>query len=412
MVSFDVTSLFTKVPLDEALQVISSLLREDDSLSERTNMPPDVVCKQVEICLRSTYFQVGDQYYVQVEGATMGSPLSPIVANLYMEAFESRALETAILKPKLWLRYVDDIFAILRYGEEPLNTLHDHLNSQHPAIQFTVEQEVDGRIPLLDILVERKDTSVHTSVFRKTHTDRYINFNSHHHPRILTGVIKCLKDRAVRICHKSKKKRELKHLEKVFRANDFPASMVMKSLHHVHHHTPQTVTDDSKKVLYLPYVRDISERIQQVCRPVGISTVFKSSNTLRQSLVRVKNRTPPEKRKGVVYEIPCQDCEYVYIGETGRTLQKRVTEHRSAVRRFDKNNGIAVHAWNEDHAVDWEAARIISTAPHYWNRRTLEAIHIQQRSPTMNLDCGLHINPIWNPILPASSLPPMSPTPD
>ena len=118
------------------------------------------------------------------------------------------------------------------------------------------------------------------------------------------------------------------------------------------------------------------------------------------------------QRKGVVYEIPCQDCEHVYIGETGRTLQKRVTEHRSAVRRFDKNNGIAVHAWNEDHAVDWEAARIISTAPHYWNRRTLEAIHIQQRSPTMNLDCDLHINPIWNPILPASSLPPMSPTPD
>ena len=185
-------------------------------------------------------------------------------------------------------------------------------------------------------------------------------------------------------------KQELKHLEKVFRANDFPASMVMKSLHHVHHHTPQTVTDNSKKVLYLPYVRDISERIQQVCRPLGISTVFKSSNTLRQSLVRVKNRTPPEKRKSVVYEIPCQDCEHVYIGETGRTLQKRVTEHRSAVRRFDKNNGIAVHAWNEDHAVDWEAARIISTAPHYWNRRTLEAIHIQQRSPTMNLDCGLH----------------------
>ena len=136
---------------------------------------------------------------------TMGSPLSPIVANLYMEAFESRALETAILKPKLWLRYVDDIFAVWGYGEEPLNTLHDHLNSQHPAIQFTIEQEVDGRIPFLDILVERKDTSVHTSVFRKkTHTDRYINFNSHHHPRILTGVIKCLKDRAVRICHKSK----------------------------------------------------------------------------------------------------------------------------------------------------------------------------------------------------------------
>ncbi len=72
-------------------------------------IPPDVICKHVEFCLRSTYFQVKDEYFNQVEGAAMGSPLSPIVANLFMEAFEKRALETAVIRPKVWLRYVDQL---------------------------------------------------------------------------------------------------------------------------------------------------------------------------------------------------------------------------------------------------------------------------------------------------------------
>ena len=74
--------------------------------------------------------------------------------------------------------------------------------------------------------------------------------------------------------------------------------------------------------------------------------------------MKVKAPLPMEKRTGVVYEIPCQDCEKVYIGETGRSLQKRMMEHKAAVRRGDRNNGIAVHAWDEDHRINWEGANI------------------------------------------------------
>ena len=92
-------------------------------------------------------------------------------------------------------------------------------------------------------------------------------------------------------------------------------------------------------------------------------TVFKSSSTLRNSLVRVKSPTPDLKKKGVVYEIPCKDCDKCYIGETGRTLMKRMTEHKLAVRCGDTNNGIAVHAWDAQHHVDWEGAKIRETEP-------------------------------------------------
>ena len=82
MVSFDVVSLFTKVPLQEAMTHISDLLHADDALEERTTIPPDVICKLIEICLTTTYFMFDDEFYEQVEGAAMGSPLSPVVANI------------------------------------------------------------------------------------------------------------------------------------------------------------------------------------------------------------------------------------------------------------------------------------------------------------------------------------------
>ena len=102
---------------------------------------------------------------------------------------------------------------------------------------------------------------------------------------------------------------------------------------------PPRSTDEGQKILYLPYVQSLSERTEQVCRPLNIRTVFNSSFTLQQSLVQVKNCTLADRKKDVVYEITCGDCEAVYIGETGRTLQKRVTEHKYAVQGYDVKNG-------------------------------------------------------------------------
>ena len=99
MVSFDVSSLFTNVPISKAVDIIRKRLEEEDSLEDRTPLSPQRVAELLQLCLRSTYFSFNGELYEQREGAAMGSPVSAVVENLYMEFFEEIVLRTAPAKP-------------------------------------------------------------------------------------------------------------------------------------------------------------------------------------------------------------------------------------------------------------------------------------------------------------------------
>lgn len=103
-------------------------------------------------------------------------------------------------------------------GPEALQDFQDHLNQQEPSIQFT--------------LVERDHNKLTTSVYYKpTHTDRYLHFRSHHHRQVLTGIVKCLKNRATKVCSKSKRPDKLHHLKRVFKKNGYPRQVVDRAIH-------------------------------------------------------------------------------------------------------------------------------------------------------------------------------------
>jgi hypothetical protein len=88
LVSFDVVSLFTNVPVEEALQVISGKLQKDETLASRSSLLVDALMELLEVCLKTTYFQVGNRFFQQKDGMAMGNSLSPVVCNIYMEHFE------------------------------------------------------------------------------------------------------------------------------------------------------------------------------------------------------------------------------------------------------------------------------------------------------------------------------------
>ena len=109
----------------------------------------------------------------------MGNPLSVIMSDAVMDTVERRAKDSFLNPPKIWLRFKDDTYAIMQSTQ--IQPFFKHLNEQVPSIRFTKELEQSGSISFLDVKVTRNRTGMVTSIYRKpTHTDQYINFQSHH----------------------------------------------------------------------------------------------------------------------------------------------------------------------------------------------------------------------------------------
>ena len=216
IISYDVSAIFTSFPVQSAIEATKKKLEQDKELHQRTSMSINIL-ELLEYCLCNTYFLFQGQFYEQTQGAAMGSPVSPIVANIYMEYFEDWALPSAVNPLKLWKRYVDDTFVILQQSHRE-EFLH-HINSVDPSIQFTTEEaKQDGSMPFLDTLVTPQDDgTLTTSVYRKpTYTDLYLQWNSHHNLACKYSVINTLTHRAKAVCSNSKLlEEEMKHLHKV-----------------------------------------------------------------------------------------------------------------------------------------------------------------------------------------------------
>ncbi len=147
--------------------------------------------EMLTFCVETTYFGMGSDIYREEEGLAMGSALSLVLANIYMEYFEEMALGSTSLKPSMWLRYIDDTF-ILWPHQEHVQKLLDNMNSIRPSIQFTKEKEQDNKLPFLAVLVTRPEQGVRSFVYRNpSFTGLYLNCNSLHPYKVKKGIIRC-----------------------------------------------------------------------------------------------------------------------------------------------------------------------------------------------------------------------------
>ena len=131
--------------------------------------PKDKVISLLELVLNNSVFYLQGNFYQQIQGAALGSLVSPVITNIYMEYFEELAIgpECTISRP-WWKRYVDDVISIVK--ENQLDTFFSNLNSVDPHIKLTMESpDTDGSILFLNNkCLPNKDHSIQTSVYRKT----------------------------------------------------------------------------------------------------------------------------------------------------------------------------------------------------------------------------------------------------
>ena len=295
IMSYDVTSLFTSVPIKPTLEIIQKRLTEDPDLHNRTSMNIQQIVNLLEFCLNSTNFMFQGQFYQQMEGAAMGSPLSPIIANIFMEHFEKQALDSAPHPPSLWRRFVDDTFVILETSHK--EEFFQHLNSLDGHIKFTAENpREDGSIPFLDTLVKpNNDGSLQTKVFRKpTHTNQYLKWDSHHAISNKYSVISSLLHRAKDICSNQELlKEEEQQIQEALILCRYPMWAINRMKTKIkapknNRNNHQNNRPTCKSSITVTYHEGLSETFKNLCRRYGIEVHFKSGKNHQRSTCGTK----------------------------------------------------------------------------------------------------------------------------
>ena len=130
--------------------------------------------------------------------------------------------------------------------------------------------------------------------------------------------------------------------------------------------------ENSNSFAVLPFINGVTQPLTRILRRHDIQVVKKPLKTLQQEFPSPKFRPPIEHQPNVVYKIPCADCGWCYVGETGRCFDTRKKEHVRNVKTYANGSNIAKHAWSFDHRIDFDNSSVIDKGS-FRIRKTLEA---------------------------------------
>ena len=159
-------------------------------------------------------------------------------------------------------------------------------------------------------------------VYRKsTHTNRYLDFASHHPIAHKIAVIRTLHSRAEAISSSlPDRDKETKHLRQALISNGYPTDVIKHHSRTTNHSGPANQQEARGQSLTLSYVQGVSEAVRHILTLLGVRVSFPPIVTLTNLLVRPKDRIRVNETTSVVYQVPCAGCPATYVGQTGRQL--------------------------------------------------------------------------------------------
>ena len=228
MVSFDVTSLYMNIPIIDTLNIIKDYVSNDDQFTRKTAVPQDKFLDLVHLVLTTTWYTFNSQFYQQTDGVAMGGPTSSTTAEIYKQAYERTAITTALHPPRVWERFVDDFYSILKLTH--LENFFHHINNLHQNIKFTMEEESNGELAFLDTFLKRNNGEISVLVYRKpTHIDQYLHCSSHHQKSCKESVVSSLFNRTYSIItNKDDLHKENARIKQVLKENGYQKSIINK----------------------------------------------------------------------------------------------------------------------------------------------------------------------------------------
>ena len=235
--SVDVVNLYGSIPLDGAIQAVREALENHLNDIDFCGLSVDEICNLLETCLKNNVFRFGDEFYLQKQGVAMGNPVAPIVAILFMDRFETLALERAPHKPAFLARYIDDFAGVWVGGKESLTEFVKYLNSIDRRIQFTCDmtEEGTGSIPMLDTLVtlrkENGQCRYSTELYIKPNNAGIIlHYRSAHPKQTKVNLARAQFRRAIRISSDEQaRERSLNKITDLFEKNGYPKGLLSRT---------------------------------------------------------------------------------------------------------------------------------------------------------------------------------------
>lgn len=382
LISLDVVSLFTNVHKDLINQIIEERW---DVIREYVKLDKETLLELINYCFDSGYFIFEGNYYLQEEGCAMGSPASPSIAMIGVDYVIEKALTKLSFDIPVLTAYVDDLFMTIPADKSDI--ILTVFNSIDSKIQFTLEEEVSGKLPYLDVLVWRtEEGSLVTSWFRKSYNSgRILNYNSNHPLSQKLGVVQGFLNRAIRLSHDSKVEESVDMVRRLLLSNNYPISTIRKCEKITSERIKNKIGGNTNRLQWsfsrFPYVCGLSPRIGNLFRQTNCKLVFYNISKVKNLYSQLKDKIKKEDRSSLVYRIPCS-CGRWYVGQTRQKLKKRTAQHKSDCRieSYNKNNktALAVHHFeNEGHNFQFDKVEILDLESNFLKRNISEMIYIK-----------------------------------
>lgn len=383
LVSLDVTSLFTNIPKELVLHIIT---KKWGFISAYTELSRTSFCELVGFLFSSSYFVFNDTFYQQLDGSAMGNPASPVLANLVMNELITEVVATLPFKLPFIKLYVDD--TICACPGDKVDELLKMFNSYHHKLKFTIELEKDNKLPFLDVLVIRNPNgTLETNWYLKpTASGRVVNYLSAH---ALTHKISTVKNLFYRAYHLSSAKyhKENENLIKcILKTNNYPIALVNRILNGYNKQLQRSINvrgvSEPTRYFKFPYIEGLSEEIQKHIskKDPTVKLAFYNTKVVNSIFTRLKHPTPKLMLSNLIYRVPCAGCSKCYVGQTRQYLKKRLYQHEYDCRLINYNKeektALASHHFATSHNFDFSEVQILDREGQYFKRNVSEMIYI------------------------------------
>ena len=394
LVSFDVSSLYTNVPVMEAIDVCTELLYDGNQAAPPVDKETFKILAQISSC--NVIMSTHNGYYRQTDGLAMGSPPAPHLANGWMSQHDATIAQGS----KMYFRYMHDIIRDVKKAK--IQEKLDEINSIHPSLKFTIERQQEGSIPFLDMRIMNNNGRLSSTWYSKpSDTGLIMNFHALAPKRYKRSVVSGFVHRIYRACssweyiHSS-----LEKAKRILERNQYPPMfynpIIEETLNHIvdkenmveaaaTSSSEQQAQDEDvvpKRLFFLQYRGKVSEDFVRALHKIDAPcTVVMKLRKLKSVLPSLKPAVEKCLRSGVVYQLKCPRCDARYVGYTIRHIITRFKEHLKHSQPVGKHllRCGALLQMNEDVEILDSSAR----GESYLQIR--EALWIKETNPTINV---------------------------